>query len=87
MAFCSKCGRQIGDDEKFCPGCGSPVSDADASNQANQGSTASQESFANKVQNLNNTADTTADFDPSDIASNKGLSVLSYIGLIFLIRL
>ncbi len=87
MAFCTKCGRQIGDDEKFCPGCGSPVLSADASNQANQGNSANQESFTDKVQNLNNTADTTADFDPSDIASNKGISVLSYIGLLFLIPL
>ncbi len=25
MAFCSKCGTQIGEGEKFCPSCGNPV--------------------------------------------------------------
>ncbi len=41
--------------------------------------------FKDKVKNLNNTADTTAEFDPKDISDNKGISVLSYLGpLVFI---
>lgn len=25
MAYCAKCGKQVGENEKFCPGCGAPV--------------------------------------------------------------
>jgi hypothetical protein len=28
MAFCTECGKQMGDDAKFCPECGKPVSAA-----------------------------------------------------------
>ena len=28
MAFCSKCGKELADDAKFCPGCGAPVNGA-----------------------------------------------------------
>ena len=38
-----------------------------------------------KMKNINNTADTTAEFDPKDISDNKGISVLSYLGpLVFI---
>lgn len=26
MAFCSKCGKQVGEDNRFCPACGAPLS-------------------------------------------------------------
>lgn len=34
-----------------------------------------------------NTNDTTSQFDPQDINDNKGMSVLAYIGILFLIPL
>lgn len=34
MAFCSKCGNQIADDAKFCPGCGAQTTAAPAPGQA-----------------------------------------------------
>ena len=38
-----------------------------------------------KMKNTNNTADTTAEFDPKDISDNKGISILSYLGpLVFI---
>ena len=38
-----------------------------------------------KMKNINNTADTTAEFDPKDISDNKGISILSYLGpLVFI---
>lgn len=43
--------------------------------------------FTAQVAALNNTADTTAEFDPADIASNKAMAILSYFGLLVLIPL
>ncbi len=38
-----------------------------------------------KVKNLNNTQDTTSEFDEKDINDNKGISILSYFGpLVFI---
>lgn len=37
--------------------------------------------------NLNNTPDTTGQFDPNDIAQNKTTALLSYIGFLFLVPL
>ena len=29
--FCAKCGTKVADEQKFCPSCGSPLSNAAAS--------------------------------------------------------
>ena len=44
-----------------------------------------QESFEEKFQNLNNTADTTSQFDPQDITNNKVMAILAYFGILVLI--
>jgi uncharacterized membrane protein len=41
----------------------------------------------NKLSKLNDTADTTAQFDPKDIEQNKVMAVLSYFGILVLIPL
>jgi len=41
--------------------------------------------FAEKVASLNDTADTTSEFDPADIDGNKVMAVLSYLGLLVLV--
>ena len=74
MAFCNKCGNQLPDGANNCPNCGSPVG-------------RTQQNAQNFVNNVMNTADSTAEFDPQDIANNKGMSVLAYIGILFLIPL
>ena len=43
--------------------------------------------FETEVKNLNNTSDYTDQFDPQDIASNKVMGVLAYLGILFLIPL
>ena len=43
--------------------------------------------FNDKINEFTNTTDTTAEYDPEDIQKNKGMSVLAYIGLLFLIPL
>lgn len=40
-----------------------------------------------KVENLNNTKDTTSEFDQKDIEENKAIALLSYLGILFLIPL
>lgn len=71
MAFCGKCGTQLADEEKFCPNCGAPVE--------------GQENVVNKAKDILNTEDTTGEFDAQDISSNKGVSVLSYLGILILV--
>ena len=74
MAFCNKCGNQLPDGANNCPNCGAPVGGTQQNAQA----------FVN---NMMNTEDSTAQFDPQDITANKGMSVLAYIGILFLIPL
>ncbi len=101
MSFCGKCGAQINEDTKFCPVCGAAVNEAEApaesapapdfNNQAQQGGyvppvqNQAGADFSDKVKNLNNTADTTAEFEQTDIESNKVLAVLSYLGILVLV--
>jgi uncharacterized membrane protein len=77
MAFCNKCGTQLEDDAKFCPSCGETTGKADFK----------VEDVVANIKALNNTADTTAEFDANDIASNKVMAVLSYFGILWLIPL
>ncbi len=39
----------------------------------------------NKLKNLNETVDTTAEFDPKDIEQNKVISLFAYLGILVLI--
>lgn len=84
MAFCTKCGAQIDDDAKFCSSCGQTVGTAPAAEQKTENAA---NNFSATVQNLNNTADTTADYDPADIQNGKVMSVLAYFGILCLIPL
>ncbi len=78
MAFCPKCGVEVAEDAKFCNACGASLEAAKA------GET---KSAVDSVKELNNTKDTTAEFDPADIENNKVLCLFSYIGILFLIPL
>ena len=79
MMNCKKCGYEIPEGLDVCPSCGAAVNEpAPQQNpQANN--------FSEKFEALNNTPDTTADFDAQDIEKNKVMAVLAYI--IFLIPL
>lgn len=44
-----------------------------------------QESFEEKVKALNNTSDTTSEFDPQDIEKNKFMAILAYFGILVII--
>ena len=56
MAFCGKCGTQVGEGEKFCPNCGAPIEAAPAA-----------DNIIDKAQNVLNTEDTTSEYDPADV--------------------
>ncbi len=87
MTYCGKCGAQVQDGVKFCQGCGAAV-ETKVENNAQQTQPASQppqNDFSQKIQNLNNTADTTAEFDAQDITSNKAMAILAYFGPLVLI--
>lgn len=77
MAFCNKCGNQLPDGANNCPNCGAPAG-------STQQNTQNAQDFVN---NMMNTNDTTSQFDPQDINNNKGMSVLAYIGFLFLVPL
>ena len=87
MAFCGNCGTKIDDLAKFCPGCGQAV-EALATEQIKTEATeqpkaeqaqGQQNDLSAKVANLNNTKDTTDQFDKDDIEKNKVMGLLAYI--------
>ena len=85
MTYCGKCGAQVQDGVKFCQGCGAEIIQAQATQPEQPAAQAPQNDFSQKLQNLNNTADTTAEFDAQDITSNKAMAILAYFGPLVLI--
>ena len=85
MAFCSKCGAQLNEGEKFCSSCGAPIGDT-AKENANPTQPA-QTDFSQKIAGLNNTADTTAEYDAQDIQNNKVMAILAYLSWLVLVPL
>jgi len=85
MAFCNQCGAQLQDGAQFCPSCG--AQQTPAAQQAPNGNGANGvNEFVDKTKNMiANTADFTAQMDPADIEQNKGMAVLSYIWILFLV--
>lgn len=51
------------------------------------GSTQADKDIGSKIKNLNNTADSTSEFDKTDIENNKVMALFAYIGILFLIPL
>ncbi len=86
MAFCGKCGTKVEEGIKFCSNCGEAIGAPAPEQQAQQAPpvaerpAANQNDFSAKVAALNNTADTTADYDANDISQNKAMGILAYFG-------
>lgn len=98
MAFCKNCGAEIPAGNTFCANCGAPVQTQNTAQYNNNNfnnnnynaqrqNAAQNGSFSDNINNLNNTPDYTAEFDPADIEANKVLSLFSYLGILFLIPL
>lgn len=85
MANCYKCNAEVAEDAKFCPVCGANLTEKVDPAQEEAAATSSKPNFTEKVANLNNTEDKTGEMDEKDIADNKVMAVLSYLGLLVLI--
>ena len=90
--FCSKCGKEIKDEAAFCPYCGAKTTEeatkekATDENEAGKAAeNAENEDFAAKIAKLNDTKDTTSEFDKEEIDNNKGMSILAYLSWLVLI--
>lgn len=82
MAFCKQCGTKLEDGAKSCPACGATQEETGT----RQGPSDHMD-FSETISKLTDTADTTASFDARDIEDNKVMSILAYIGPLFLIPL
>lgn len=80
MKICYSCGNHIDDNAKFCPACG-------AKNENHSETSSAKTKIDDFVNEFNNTAETTAQYTDDDIAKNKVMAILSYIGLLFLVPL
>ena len=85
MLLCEKCGTKVDEGTKFCPSCGNPMEAPALEQQAQTQQNTAQTDFSAKFANLNNTTDTTAEFDQADITNNKAMGILAYLGpLVFI---
>ena len=71
MLTCKQCGAQVEDGVMNCTNCGAPIETPVQQNE--------QTDFSEKIAQLNNTADTTSEYDAQDIEKNKVMAVLAYI--------
>ena len=71
MLTCKQCGTQAEDGVKYCTNCGAPI---EVPVQQN-----TPVDLSEKFSELNNTADTTSEYDAQDIEKNKVMAVLAYI--------
>lgn len=87
MLYCGKCGTKVEEGTKFCPGCGSEIVAKEATEETvnAESKTANTNDFSEKIAALNNTADTTGDFEAKDIEQNKIMGVLAYLSWLVLI--
>lgn len=84
MAFCSKCGTQLDENANFCPSCGNATA-SDPAPPPYQTPPNQQYQQPGAPPNIIDTPDYTSQYHPVDIQNNKGISVLSYLGILFLI--
>jgi uncharacterized membrane protein len=80
MAYCPNCGQPLDENTNVCTSCNAQAEQS-ASNENTQKST-SQASF---FQKLTDTPDSTTDYDAKDVADNKIMALLSYLGILVLI--
>lgn len=95
MAFCKNCGNQISDDAMFCDKCGTSVNDNGASAQQNEQQYGGPQQYSGAQQYSDPQQNGYAQqpvqpeilSDDADVQKNKGIALLSYLSLLFLIPL
>ena len=81
MSFCANCGTKTDEGTKFCPNCGNTIeAETPQTPPVQEQPVADQNDFSAKVAALNNTADTTSEYDANDISQNKAMGILAYFG-------
>lgn len=82
MAFCTKCGKELNENDNFCPSCGEPAADKDTKTENN-----AHNNFAQSFNEFTDTEDRTNEFDSADISNNKVYAILAYISILVLVPL
>lgn len=80
MAFCTNCGKELKESDKFCPSCGKAAEES-----GNTYSASAESGFSDKFNEYVSSEDKTCEFDPMDISDNKVFALLSYIGILVLV--
>ena len=75
MAYCVKCGAKVDDGTISCPQCGAPIPNLNRNDPGGQRGYQTQY-FGTETH-----------FDQSEVRQNKGMGVLSYLGILVLIPL
>lgn len=68
MAFCTNCGSKIDDEARFCPDCGAPVVPGAPKAEPWE---EEKKDFGTKINELNNTPDTTSEFDKTTFSRTR----------------
>lgn len=87
MAFCTNCGKELKESDKFCPYCGKAAEQPAGNAEQNTYSAPVGNDFGNKFNEYTNSEDKTYEFDRMDIEDNKVFALLSYIGILVLVPL
>lgn len=85
MTYCGKCGSKIEENVKYCPGCGAVMEEAGNAEEKKEELNQKVENITDKVASLNNTTDSTEDFDKKDIEQNKIMAILAYLSWLVII--
>ncbi len=81
MLTCKQCGTQVEENIKHCTNCGGLM----VADEVKVSPEANKNDFMSKVSELNNTQDTTSEFEAGDIARNRAFAILAYFGpLVFI---
>lgn len=82
MKYCENCGARVEESASFCPVCGSKLKVSDFEKKAQ-----TQTKIEDAFNQFTNTTNTTADYSAEDIAKNKLISIVCYLGVLFIIPL
>lgn len=85
MQYCTNCGAPVDDGERLCSSCKAEMENSSEGSDASRAVSDAAESIGNTFKEFNNTEDSTAEFDPNDIKSNKVMALLSYFSILVLI--
>lgn len=82
MAYCGKCGAKVEDNLKYCQECGASM---EISAEFNTSQNEQVNDLSEKIASLNNTSDTTSEFDKKDIEQNKVMAILGYLSWLVIV--